>query len=519
MFFDPFFTLGYDNISKNAAKLQKYFDICKKNCKFAAFFNLSCMEDSNKVLFSILNERLELMRQLDAEGDSDRRRHIAKETQILHAPMAHRLGLYQIKTEMEDLALKFLDYDTYKYIAHALNAKKAEREAYIASFIAPLEEKLKAEGFSFTIKGRPKSIHSIYHKMQAQHCDVDKIYDLFAIRIILDSPPEKEKSDCWQVYSLITDIFPPNPKRLRDWLSVPKENGYESLHTTVLGPENRWVEVQIRTKRMDEIAEKGVAAHWSYKGVKGNIVQKSGDVYVFTPTGDLRRLPEGATVLDFAYSIHSEVGSHCVGGTIRNQNVSIRQKLENGDQVSILTSPNQRPNAGWLEFVASSKAKSKIRQALKEQEYKSAAEGKELIERRFKNWKIEYTEADITRMAIRLGYKAVSDMYQSVATGKEDVQRLRDVMLTPEEAPVMHEHTEYVPKSDLNGLAIEVDMNVKNVDFNLSKCCNPQPGDPIFAFVSVLKGIRIHRIDCPNAADIRERYPYRILPARWAKKS
>ena len=487
------------------------------------------MEDSNKVLYSILTERLELLRQLDAEGDSEKRRHIARETQNLHAPMAHRLGLYQIKTEMEDLALKFLDYDTYKYIAHALNAKKAEREAYIASFIAPLEEKLKAEGFKFTIKGRPKSIHSIYHKMQAQHCDVDRIYDLFAIRIILDSPLEREKSDCWQVYSLITDIFPPNPKRLRDWLSVPKENGYESLHTTVLGPEKRWVEVQIRTRRMDEIAEQGVAAHWSYKGVKGSIVQRSGDVFVFTPTGDLRRLPEGATVLDFAYSIHSEVGAHCVGGTIRNQNVSIRQKLQNGDQVAITTSPNQHPNADWLNIVVSTKAKNKIRQALKEIEYKQAAEGKEIIERRlegkeiierrFKNWKLEYTEADITRMALKLGYKEVSDMYQSVANGKEDMQHLRDVLLMPEETPTIREHTEYVDRSELKGLAIEVDMNVKNVDYNLSKCCNPQPGDPIFAFVSVLKGIRIHRIDCPNAANIRERYPYRMIPAKWAKKN
>ena len=466
------------------------------------------MEDSNKVLFSILNERLDLLRQLDTEGDSEKRRHIARETQNLHAPMAHRLGLYQIKTEMEDLALKFLDYDTYKYIAHALNAKKAEREDYIARFIAPLEQKLKAEGFKFTIKGRPKSIHSIYHKMQVQHCDVDRIYDLFAIRIILDSPLEKEKSDCWQVYSLITDIFPPNPKRLRDWLSVPKENGYESLHTTVLGPDKRWVEVQIRTARMDEVAEKGVAAHWSYKGVKGSIVQKSGDVYVFTPTGDLRRLPEGATVLDFAYSIHSEVGSHCVGGIIRNQNVSIRQR----------TSPNQHPNADWLNFVASTKARNKIRQALKEIEYKQASEGKEIIERRFKNWKLEYTEGDITRMALKLGYKAVSDMYQSIANGKEDIARLREVFLAPEEPQAQREHTEYVDKSDLKGLAIEVDMNVKNVDYNLSKCCNPQPGDPIFAFVSVLKGIRIHRCDCPNAEDIRARYPYRVLPARWAKK-
>ena len=485
------------------------------------FFEICAMEDSNKVLFDILNERLELMRELDKEPDSERKRHVARETQTLHAPMAHRLGLYQIKTEMEDLALKFLEYDTYKYIAHALNAKKAEREDYIARFIAPIEEKLTKEGFQFTIKGRPKSIHSIYHKMQAQHCDVDRIYDLFAIRIILDSPLEKEKSDCWQVYSLITDVFTPNPKRLRDWLSVPKENGYESLHTTVLGPDDRWVEVQIRTRRMDEVAEKGVAAHWAYKGVKGAIVNKErGDVYVFTPAGDLRRLPTGATLLDFAYSIHSDVGAHCVGGTIRNQNVSIRQKLQNGDQVFVQTSPNQHPNADWLNFVASSKAKNKIRQALKEIEYKQAAEGKEIIDRKFKNWKINYTEADITKMATRLGYKAVSDMYQSVANGKEDIQRLRDIMLTPEETPsAPREHTEYVDRSELKGLAIEVDMNVKNVDFNLSKCCNPQPGDPIFAFVSVTKGIRIHRCDCPNAVNIRERYPYRMLPARWSKKS
>ena len=261
-----------------------------------------------------------------------------------------------------------------------------------------------------------------------------------------------------------------------------------------------------------------MAAHWSYKGVKGSIVQKSGDVYVFTPTGDLRRLPEGATVLDFAYSIHSEVGSHCVGGIIRNQNVSIRQRLENGDQVSVMTSPNQHPNADWLNFVASTKARNKIRQALKEIEYKQASEGKEIIERRFKNWKLEYTEGDITRMALKLGYKAVSDMYQSIANGKEDIARLREVFLAPEEPQAQREHTEYVDKSDLKGLAIEVDMNVKNVDYNLSKCCNPQPGDPIFAFVSVLKGIRIHRCDCPNAEDIRARYPYRVLPARWAKK-
>lgn len=479
------------------------------------------MEDSNKVLYQILTNRLEKLRELDKEGDSDRRRHVARETQKLHAPMAHKLGLYQIKTEMEDLSLKFLDYTTYKYIAHALNAKRAEREEYIARFIAPLEKKLSEAGFVFTIKGRPKSIHSIYHKMQAQHCDVDRIYDLFAIRIILDSPPEREKSDCWMVYSMITDVFRPDPRRLRDWLSNPKENGYESLHTTVKGPDDRWVEIQIRSKRMDEIAEKGVAAHWSYKGVKGNVLDLDKQyVYAFTPTGDLRRLPAGATVLDFAYSIHTDVGSHCVGGRIRNQQVSIRQEVMNGDQVEILTSPSQKPNADWLNFVKSTKAKNKIRQQLKEIEFKNAAEGREMLERRFKNWKIEYNETNVSRLSDKLGYKSVSDFYQTLASGKEDILRLKDIYLALDEQPqIVHtEHTEYVPQENLRGLAIEVDMNVKNVDYNLSKCCNPQPGEPIFGFISVTKGIRIHRIDCPNADNIRERYPYRMIPARWAKK-
>ena len=480
------------------------------------------MADSNKVLYDILNERLDLLRQLDQEGDSDRRRHIARETAELHAKLAHRLGLYQIKTEMEDLALKFTNYDLYKYIAHALNEKKSERDAYIEQFIAPIQEKLTKEGFSFTIKGRPKSIHSIAHKMEVQHCDIDRIYDLFAIRIILDSPLEKEKSDCWQVYSLITDVFQPNPKRLRDWLSVPKENGYESLHTTVLGPDNKWVEVQIRTRRMDEVAEKGVAAHWAYKGVSAgatNIAPNA--VYVFTPTGDLRRFPAGATVLDFAFSVHSEVGCHCIGGRIRNQNVPIRQKLENGDQVEILTSPNQHPNQDWLNVVVTTKARNKIRQALKEVEYKFAAEGREILERRFKNWKIEYDEGRISKLATKLGYKAVSDMFQSLAQGKEDVLHLRDAFLQLDEqqASIAHvEKTEYVP-NDTAGLALEVDMNVKNVDYNLATCCSPKPGDPIFAFISITKGIRIHRCDCSNAENMRERYPYRILPARWARKT
>ena len=478
-------------------------------------------EDSNQVLYKILIERLEQLRTMDKEGDSDRRRHIARETNELHAPLAHRLGLYAIKTEMEDLALKFLDYKTYKYIAHALNEKKAQRDAYIHSFITPLEAKLKAAGFEFTIKGRPKSIHSIYHKMQVQRCDVDRIYDLFAIRIILDSPYEREKSDCWQVYSIITDMYRPNPKRLRDWLSVPKENGYESLHTTVLGPEEKWVEVQIRTRRMDEVAEKGVAAHWSYKGVDGNRLNTNKQsVYVFTPTGDLKRLPAGATVLDFAFSIHSDVGCRCVGGRIRNQNVSIRQKLQNGDQVEIMTSPNQKPSADWLNVVVSNRAKNKIRPALKEVEFRNAAEGREMLERRFKNWKIDYEEGDISRLALKLGYKLTNDLYQSIALGKEDLLRIKEVFMTMDETHYESSRTVYQPLTtqQQEALALEVDINVKSVDYNLAKCCNPQPGDPIFGFISIFKGIRIHRCDCPNAENMRTNHPYRMIPARWAKK-
>lgn len=478
-------------------------------------------EDSNQVLYKILIERLEQLRTMDKEGDSDRRRHIARETNELHAPLAHRLGLYAIKTEMEDLALKFLDYKTYKYIAHALNEKKAQRDAYIHSFITPLEAKLKAAGFEFTIKGRPKSIHSIYHKMQVQRCDVDRIYDLFAIRIILDSPYEREKLDCWQVYSIITDMYRPNPKRLRDWLSVPKENGYESLHTTVLGPEEKWVEVQIRTRRMDEVAEKGVAAHWSYKGVDGNRLNTNKQsVYVFTPTGDLKRLPAGATVLDFAFSIHSDVGCRCVGGRIRNQNVSIRQKLQNGDQVEIMTSPNQKPSADWLNVVVSNRAKNKIRQALKEVEFRNAAEGREMLERRFKNWKIDYEEGDISRLALKLGYKLTNDLYQSIALGKEDLLRIKELFMTMDETHYESSRTVYQPLTtqQQEALALEVDINVKSVDYNLAKCCNPQPGDPIFGFISIFKGIRIHRCDCPNAENMRANHPYRMIPARWAKK-
>ena len=517
---------------------------------------LSLAEDVRVVLI-IIAERAALMRQLNTEPDSDKRRAIAQETSFLYAPLAHRLGLYTIKTELEDLSLKFTEYDVYKEIAHTLNETKKHRDAYIDAFITPLKKKLEDMGFRFTIKGRTKSIHSIYKKMLKQNVGVDHIYDLFAIRIILDSEPEKEKAECWQVYSVIADMYQPNPKRLRDWLTIPKSNGYESLHTTVLGPEQKWVEVQIRTRRMDEIAEKGVAAHWKYKGGKSeggmdeflksvremleseDVQTKEAlqdfrlnfydeEVFVFTPNGDLHKLPKGATVLDFAFAIHTGLGCRCVGGKIGGRQVPIKHVLHNGDQVEILTSPQQKPTQAWLGFVCTSKARNKIRQALKEKEYKDAAEGREMLERRFKNWKIEYEEGQVSKLAKKLGYKAVSDLYQALAQGREDILALRDKYVemtepTQKEVPIIsasefvQQPAQDAPSSHQDVLVI--DRNLSKVDYRLAKCCNPIYGDPVFGFVSVTKGISIHRETCPNAAQMKERFPYRIIPARWSGKA
>ncbi|MCQ2335010.1 MAG: TGS domain-containing protein [Paludibacteraceae bacterium] len=538
---------------------------------------LLALAEDVRVVLIIIAERAALMRRLntrhgllaDAAKEAglpvpdfdDEAKHVAKETSFLYAPLAHRLGLYQIKTELEDLALKFSNYSMYKEIAHALNEKKQQRDAYIASFIGPVDQKLKALGLHYHIKGRTKSIHSIYNKMQKQNCGVDGIYDLFAIRIILDSAPEKEKAECWQVYSVVADMYQPNPKRLRDWLSIPKSNGYESLHTTVLGPEQKWVEVQIRTERMDEVAEKGVAAHWKYKGGKAenngmdaflkgvremlesdqvdtreaidefkmNLYDE--EVFVFTPNGDLHKLCKGATVLDFAFAIHSGLGCKCMGGKIAGRNVPIKYVLKNGDQVEILTSATQRPTEAWLKIVKTSKAKNKIRQSLKEIQYKDALDGRELFERRFKNWKLEADEGKVSHLAKKMGYKVVSDFYQAIAQGRIDMIAVRDVFEQLEKAS-QEAMTQTVTTSAQNFVNLQnedqtraqhdelvIDRNLKNVDYKLAKCCNPIYGDPIYGFVSVSSGIKIHRQDCPNAADMRDRYPYRIMAARWSGKA
>lgn len=521
---------------------------------------LLALAEDVRVVLIIIAERVALMRTFNAGEDTEERRKVAKETSFLYAPLAHRLGLYALKTELEDLSLKFTNYTIYKDIAHALNEKKQQRDAYVSAFIRPVEEKLRNLGLRFHIKGRTKSIHSIYNKMQKQQCGVDKIYDLFAIRIILDSEPEKEKAECWQVYSVVTDMYQPNPKRLRDWLSIPKSNGYESLHTTVLGPENKWVEVQIRTERMDEIAEKGVAAHWKYKGgktengmdefLKGvremlesdqvdtadaisdfklNLYDK--EVFVFTPNGDLHKLPKGATVLDFAFSIHTNLGCRCVGGKIGSKNVPIKHVLRNGDQVEILQSPQQRPNESWIKIVKTSKARNKIRQAIKEQEFKNVADGRELFERRFKNWKLPLEEADVMHLCKLLGYKTLSNFFQAIAQGEIDLLNVREKYLqmqqaqtealgntaalsasefvqNPNQQEELHQQEELV-----------LDDTLRNVAYKAAKCCNPIYGDEIFAFVSATSGIKIHRKDCPNAAYLLSRYKYRQIEARWSNRS
>ena len=530
---------------------------------------LSFAEDMRVVLIMIA-DRVNLMRQMKAfleEADDDSRKEreafvneVSQEAAYLYAPLAHKLGLYKLKSELEDLSLKFMEHDAYYLIREKLNQTKASRDAYIEAFIRPVEEKVKAAGIKCHIKGRTKSIHSIWEKMKKQKCGFEGIYDLFAIRIIIDCPPEKEKMQCWQAYSIVTDMYQPNPKRLRDWLSVPKSNGYESLHITVLGPQQKWVEVQIRTERMDEIAEKGVAAHWRYKGVKGEaglddwlagvrsmLEHADGleamdqfkmdlyedEVFVFTPRGDLYKFPVGATILDFAYHIHSKIGNQCTGGRINGRVVSIRYLLKSGDQVEILTSSTQKPRQEWLSIVKTSRAKSKIRLALKETQVKDGLFAKEMLERKFKNRKIEQNEATMFHVIKKMGFKEVSDFYKQIAEGLIDANAVVDKYIEVREGEktitgdnVARSASEFeLDESKIAGLntnisddVLVIDRNLKGLDYQLARCCQPIYGDPIFGFVTISGGIKIHRIDCPNAPELRRRYGYRVVKARWSGK-
>ncbi|MFZ4726341.1 MAG: RelA/SpoT family protein [Paludibacter sp.] len=510
-----------------------------------------------RVILIIIAEHLHIMRTLDAFPEASRQ-NIARESSFLYAPLAHRMGLYAIKTEFEDLSLKHTNREIYREIAQKINETKRSRDRYISEFITPLKAKLDETGFDFEIKGRTKSINSIYSKIKKQNTPFENIYDLFAIRVIIDVPIEKEKAACWQTYSIVADMYQPNPKRLRDWLSIPKTNGYESLHTTVLGPEGKWVEVQIRTVRMDEVAEKGLAAHWKYKGIKSesgmdewlksireilenpelnaidfmdefklNLYDK--EVFVFTPNGDLHKLPKGATALDFAFSIHTGLGSKCVGAQVNGKNMSIKYVLNNGDQVKVLTSPTQKPNTAWLKIVTTSRAKTKIRQALKDVEFKDAEMGRETIVRRFKNWKIELDDGKLSRLAKKKGFKTVSDFYQEIAHEKLDMHIVRDAYLdldkqTTSEQPETRSAESF--STEINSVeptgkedVLVIGEDLKGVDFRLAKCCNPIFGDDVFGFVSVVGGIKIHRTDCPNAPQMISRFGYRMVKARWSGKS
>ena len=530
---------------------------------------LSFAEDMRVVLIMIA-DRVNLMRQMKTfleESDDENRKEreafvneVSQEAAYLYAPLAHKLGLYKLKSELEDLSLKFMEHDAYYLIREKLNQTKASRDAYIEAFIRPVEEKVKAAGIKCHIKGRTKSIHSIWEKMKKQKCGFEGIYDLFAIRIIIDCPEDKEKMQCWQAYSIVTDMYQPNPKRLRDWLSVPKSNGYESLHITVLGPEQKWVEVQIRTERMDEIAEKGVAAHWRYKGVKGEaglddwlagvrsmLEHADGleamdqfkmdlyedEVFVFTPKGDLFKFPVGATVLDFAYHIHSKIGNQCTGGRINGRVVSIRYLLKSGDQVEILTSSTQKPRQEWLSIVKTSRAKSKIRLALKETQQRDGLFAKEMLERKFKNRKIEQEESVMFHVIRKMGFKEVSDFYKQIADGLIDANAVVDKYIEVREGEktvtgdnVARSASEFeLDESKIAGLnttisddVLVIDHNLKGLDYQLARCCSPIYGDPIFGFVTISGGIKIHRIDCPNAPELRRRYGYRVVKARWSGK-
>ncbi len=503
-----------------------------------------------KVVLIKIADQLQDMRTLDQQPVGLRQR-LSDDTWHLYAPLAHRLGLYKVNSELLDLALKFLHPLDYEAIVEKLKETAVERASFVSAFVTPIEKKLQSRGFDFEMKARTKSIYSIWNKMQKQKVDFSEVYDLFAIRIILNSEPENEKANCWQVFSVVTEEYISNPDRLRDWITYPKSNGYESLHTTVLGPGRRWVEVQIRTRRMDDIAENGLAAHWRYKGGKGgeeidkwlknirealenpqvnptdfiddfkvNIYED--EIFVFTPKGDLIKLRSGATLLDFAYEIHSKVGDKCVGGKVNGKLVTLKYRLKNGDQISVETTNNQQPKLDWLDFVVTSKAKSRIKSSLNETQKREAENGKEILKRKFKNWKIDVNDQVIRDLLKHYKLKLATDLYYNISVGKIDTLEIKELISGKLEESQQEKLSEMIPMQEVKELSFDnnddylvIDNNLKDVNYKLAICCNPIFGDEIFGFVTILEGIKIHRTTCPNAKQMVERYPYRIIKAKW----
>lgn len=515
---------------------------------------LLTLADDVRVILIKLADRLHNMRTLESMP-RDKQLKISSETVYLYAPLAHRLGLYAIKSELEDLSMKYMERETYQFIKNKLNEKKAEREKFIRDFAEPVKKALHAQELEADIFGRPKSIHSIWNKMKKKSIPFEEVYDLFAIRVILDSAPENEKADCWKAYSIVTDLYRPNPDRLRDWISSPKANGYESLHTTVMGPRGQWVEVQIRTTRMNEIAEKGFAAHWKYKESSTDSgldqwVQKvrdmlknpdanaleflddfkmnlfSDEIFIFTPKGALIQLPLNATALDFAFEIHTDVGASCIGAKVNHKLVPLSYKLQNGDQVEIITSSKQVPKEDWLSFVVTAKAKAKIKSALKEERRKIAEDGKEILERKMKSLKITYNSENLLKLSYYFKLTSTQDLFFNVAKGVIDMKDLKDyqasekVIENKPQDKIEQEQVQSLLRSikakDSDMLLIGEDM--QKIDYKLANCCNPIPGDDVFGFVTVSDGIKIHRTNCPNAAKLMANYGYRIVKARWTNQ-
>ncbi|MDX2431152.1 MAG: TGS domain-containing protein [Bacteroides sp.] len=504
-----------------------------------------------RVILIKIAERLFLMRQLEGLEEKEQIA-LSSEAKFIYSPLAHRLGLYNVMSEMEDISMSVLEKEAYQELDAKLKASTEKRDRFIKEFIKPIDENLQKEKLKVEIKGRPKAISSIWRKMKQQKVDFEEVYDKFAIRIIIDTSQKREKADCWRVYSVITDHYQPNPERLRDWISAPKSNGYESLHTTVVVPGGDWVEIQIRTARMNEIAEKGLAAHWKYKGIKGqagidqwiervrealdssdsdanNLIedlklsQFSKEIFVFTPNGDLKKFPENATVLDFAFDIHTDVGSTCVGARVNGKNVPIRYTLRNGDKVEILRSKNQKPKIDWQNVVVTSKAKGKIKLALKEEKHKEAENGKEILKRRFRNWKIDFDDTSVRKVIQHYKYRDAIDLYFDVATDKVDLLEIKELLSTVKKpveqknGKIEEEAVEKLvshAKQETSDFLV-IDDKLDNIDYKLGKCCNPIHGDAIFGFVTISAGITIHRKNCPNAQQLLSRYAYRVVKARW----
>ena len=515
---------------------------------------LVSLADDLRIIIIMIVHNLTVMREINTHPDQEWVRDVAFEAQYLYSQLAHRLGLYKLKGELEDLSLKYTNREIYKSIASKLNETKRSRDAYIQSFIGPVKQKLEEAGLKFEIKGRTKSISSIWGKMKKQKTDLNGIYDLFAIRIIIDSPGEKGKEDCWTTYSIIGNMYSQDESRMRDWLSFPKSNGYESLHTTVLGPDAKWVEVQIRTKEMDDVAERGLAAHWIYKGGKasgadqwmnnvreileneenGNMLLMKGvkpetystEIYAFTPKGQLFKLPPGATVLDFAFHIHTKVGAQCTGARINGQHCKLNHKIASGDTVEIITSPTQTPKQSWLDIVVSSRARSKIRQSLNEVTLKKAALGKEAFERRARNRKIEIEEALLMKLIKKEGYKYATEFFADIEEGKIDIgkflNKISEIRRAETGESVKISAGEYrqmsEPEKEKTGNSpILIDgKSIAGIKYKLCKCCNPVFGDRIFGFFSADGAIKIHKAECPNVRNISRKYPFRIVDVEWS---